>query len=156
VLHPRTAIEYRTGIAAAVPPVLLGVDTFADEIKERRSQVVAERAIDEILADSFPASDPPSWNSGIVRPDPQIGLTSQGARSESIANARARTGVSYALDVSRPSGDRTFLQGVMSLGGGASLSLLVPVAILLVGLPIALSVRGVLELIAWLFSVNIG
>jgi len=28
------------------------------------------QAIDDVLADTFPASDPPSWTPGIVRPAP--------------------------------------------------------------------------------------
>jgi hypothetical protein len=35
------------------------------------------------------------------------------------------------------------------------MSLLAPFAILLLGLPIALSVRGVIEVVGWLFGVNV-
>jgi hypothetical protein len=156
MLHTRTGIEYRAGIAATIPPTILDVDRFAEESNERRSRsrVVAERVIDEVLADSFPASDPPSWNPGIVRPTPGVRLGCPAQRSEGIADAGPPTGASYSIDVSRPSGDLTFLQGVVSFAGGAGIALLVPVAILLVGLPIALSVRGVLELVGWLFGVS--
>lgn len=37
----------------------------ARELTFLRSQ--AEAAVDDTLADSFPASDPPSWNSGVAR-----------------------------------------------------------------------------------------
>ena len=37
------------------------------ELRDRREHMAAERAIDDVLADSFPASDPPSWNPGITR-----------------------------------------------------------------------------------------
>ena len=58
------------------------------------------------------------------------------------------------VDVSRPmSAERTFLQGLVSLAGAAGIALLVPFAILLVGLPVVLAVRGVLEVIGWLFGV---
>ena len=141
MLHTRTAIDYRAGAAAAIAPTIQGVDTFAEESNERRRRLAAERALDEVLADSFPASDPPSWNPGIVRPDP------------AIVDA-AQAGASAILDVSRPrSGDRTFLQGLVSLAGAAGIALLVPFVILLVGLPVVLTVRGLIEAISWLFGV---
>jgi hypothetical protein len=48
-----------------------------------------------------------------------------------------------------------FLQALASLFGAAGLALLMGVAILLIGLPIALVVRGVLEAVGWLFGVNV-
>jgi hypothetical protein len=75
--------------------------------------------------------------------------------AEAIADAPAKASAFHIIDVSRPSsGDRTFLQGVVSLAGAAGIVLLVPFAILLVGLPVALAVRGVLEVIGWSFGVT--
>jgi hypothetical protein len=34
-----------------------------------RQRSTAEHEIDEVLSDSFPASDPPSWNPGVAHPD---------------------------------------------------------------------------------------
>ena len=73
------------------------------------NRLAAERTVDQILADSFPASDPPSWTPGIARP------------------ARAR-----------------------HVGGCWRNYLLVLLAVLLVGLPVALAVRG--EAVGWLFT----
>ena len=67
MLHSRTAIEYRSG-NAAIAPIAVGVGAVTDSSNPRK--LAAERAIDDVLADSFPASDPPSWNPGVVRPDP--------------------------------------------------------------------------------------
>jgi hypothetical protein len=154
VIHTRTAIEYRGGAGAAVLPMT--VDRVAEESDERRRRLAAEQALDQVLADSFPASDPPSWNPGIALLNPAVDVEPEAERSESIAGTAARTGTSGIIDVSRPSSaDRTFLQGLVSLAGAAGIALLVPFAILLVGLPIALSIRGVVELFGWLFGVNV-
>ena len=60
------------------------------------------------------------------------------------------------IDVSLPSTKRTLLQGLASLAGAAGIALLVPFAILLIGLPIALVVRGIAEDIGWLLARIVG
>jgi hypothetical protein len=70
VFHTR-AIEYRTTREAVMLPTVVTVDRFAEEASERR-RLAAEQALDQVLADSFPASDPPSWNPGIVRAGPVV------------------------------------------------------------------------------------
>jgi fumarate reductase subunit D len=45
---------------------------------------------------------------------------------------------------------RSPLQWLLTLTGATGLALLVPIAILLVGLPVALGVRGIVEAVAWL------
>ena len=154
MLQTRTAIEYRAGgVAAILPPI---VDGVAEESHDRPKRPAAEQALDQVLADSFPASDPPSWNPGIALLDPAGGLERQAERSERIADTAASTGACGIIDVSRPArAGRAFLQGLVSLAGAASIALLVPFAILMVGLPIALSIRGVLELFGWLFGVSV-
>ena len=154
MLHTRTAIEYRAGGGTAILPTI--VDRVAEESNDRRNRLAAEQAMDQVLADSFPASDPPSWNPGIALLDPAGGLERHAERSESIPDTAASTGASEIIDVSRPTrAGRTFLQGLVSLAGASSIALLVPFAILMVGLPIALSIRGVLELFGWLFGVSV-
>ena len=147
MLHTITEIKYRAGTAAAILPRIVVVDKAAADSNERRRRVAAEQALDQILADSFPASDPPSWNPGIAVVNPAVGLEHDAEVSKTVADSGETTRAIDIIDVSRPSGtDRTFLQSLVSLGGAAVIALLVPVVILMIGVPIAFAVRGVLEL----------
>lgn len=150
MLHTRTAIDYRDGVASVVPAIV-GVDRVVDEAGGRQARLAAERAVDEVLADSFPASDPPSWNPGIIRPHPVDGVATNAVPDQ---NPDERLRMAGVIAVSRPTHvGRTFLQILGSLFGVGGIALLLGVAILLVGLPIALVVRGVLDVIGWLFGV---
>jgi hypothetical protein len=61
------------------------------------------------------------------------------------------------LDVSLPPHTRRpFLRSLASLAGAAGIALLVPFVILLVGVPVALVVRGVAEAIGWLLARMVG
>lgn len=55
----------RTG-AAGIPA--LHSESPIGELADRHDRSTAELALDDTLADSFPASDPPSWTSGVTRP----------------------------------------------------------------------------------------
>lgn len=94
------------------------------------------QAIDDVLAGTFPASDPPAWTPGVAVPAPRH-------------DDRGRADV---IDVSISPADRSTAPPVVSLLGAAALSLLVPLAIFAVGAPVAVGVRGALELTGWLLT----
>ena len=100
------------------------------------------QAIDDVLAGTFPASDPPSWTPGIARPAPAGPAPYVDRASAQGAKADVRTGV---IDVSRsPDAERTFAQALGSLIAATGLALLVPLVILAIGAPAALGIRGAL------------
>ena len=151
MLHTRMSIDSGAATAAAILPraVDVGSRVFKD-VTSTRQRLAAERAIDDVLKDSFPASDPPSWNPGIARLDPSVREP-----VEDVATLDARTGVGAIgiIDVSRPHAERTFLQALVSVGGAAAISLTVPFVILLIGLPVVLAIRGLLEVITWVLGI---
>ena len=130
----------------------LRADARVEHRSEGGNDMAVERALDEVLADSFPASDPPSWNPGVVRPGPLLGAEHQPTSARTRVKASEARTTADAIDTSHLIGSEpTFVQGLFSLGGAMGVVLLVPFAILLIGLPIALIIRGVLEGFKWVF-----
>jgi hypothetical protein len=115
-----------------------------------RTNLTAQ-AIDDVLAGTFPASDPPAWTPGMARPAPQI--AKQPADTTTGDDRRNAGRPSGVIDVSRPpDANRTLAQALVSLIGGAGLALLVPVAVLAIGTPLVLGVRSLVDLAAWLLA----
>jgi hypothetical protein len=148
-------IEYREGAADAV--VLRGakgVGVLRAEAETLEQRLAAERAVDSVLADSFPASDPPSWTLGITHPQPE-----QTTNAEAVAPDAGQAVAAKAdlIDIARPAANgRAFLKGVVSLAGASGIALLVPFVILLIGMPIALAVGGVVKAAGWLIGLIFG
>ena len=118
------------------------------------AQLAAERALDNVLADSFPASDPPSWTLGITRPQPERDEPHHDSAGRDDSPVGTREAV---IDVSGLAKDgRTFLMGLVSLAGAAGIALLVPFVILLIGMPIALAIRGITAAAGWLLAPILG
>jgi hypothetical protein len=114
--------------------------------------------LDQVLADSFPASDPPPWTLGVALPEPLDPVLSAAGDDVTALEGRDVEPVeSHVLDVSLPRDtERPFLQGLVSLMGAAGIALLAPVVIVLVGLPVVLVVGGIAEAIGWLMARFVG
>lgn len=151
------ATEYRE---VAVDAVLrggrgTGVLRAEAEAEALERRLAAERAVDSALADSFPASDPPSWTLGITHPQPE--RKAANAQRVTPDTGRATPVKAEMIDVSRPPTDgRTFIRGLVSLAGAAGIALLVPFVILLIAMPMALAVGSVVGAVSWLMGLMFG
>jgi hypothetical protein len=143
-----------SGSGFRVPSIAEG-DVPVARAVDQEARYAAELALDQVLADSFPASDAPPWTLGVSRPvsfsrTGSAEFTDETAMEDS--DRRSATVTSDVIDVSLPRAGRTFIQALVSLAGAAGIALLVPFAILLIGLPVALVVRGVAEAVGWLLA----
>ena len=150
MLHSRTSINsHQATIAAILPATRYFGHDLVDDMTGMQKRLVAERAIDDVIADSFPASDPPSWNPGIARLAP-LSREPAGPAATGVLGA---AGVIDVLVVSLPPTERTVVQMLISLAGATGLALMVPFVILLIGLPFVLLFRGLLHAISWVFGI---
>ncbi|HET9372233.1 MAG TPA: hypothetical protein VFO19_18355 [Vicinamibacterales bacterium] len=114
----------------------------------------AERTLDRVLADSFPASDPPSWTFGITRSESQRPLAPDDRPA--MEGGRAETPTADAAGPATAPDRHPFLSGLAGLLGAAGVVLLVPVVVLVIGAPIALVIRGVVEVASRLLAMMVG
>jgi hypothetical protein len=147
-------IEYRETARATVVRVGQATEARGAEAEARKQRFAAERALDSVLADSFPASDPPSWTLGITRAQPEVPASSD----QTVAPQDRRGGLvgEDVIDVSKSATDGRLLKGLVSVVSAAGIALLVPFIILLIGMPIVLAVRGVAEAASWLLALIFG
>jgi hypothetical protein len=69
---------YQTGLPFRRLEAPAAADVRSNEHVVVRREQQEELAIDDALAASFPASDPPAWNPGVARPIP-VGTSDEAA-----------------------------------------------------------------------------
>lgn len=68
MFHHEATLEFRKhAIAGVQQHATATAAVLWAEAEAQQQRLAAERAVDAVLADSFPASDPPSWTLGVSR-----------------------------------------------------------------------------------------
>ena len=90
MFHHKAAFEYRQHALDVVQRGTATAGLLEAEAESHVSQqrLAAERALDAILADSFPASDPPPWTLGVRHSAQEVGATSGTDAAVSVKNGR--------------------------------------------------------------------
>ena len=132
------------------------IDPTRESDDDARAREEAKPAIDDHRSDRSYATN--GWRpAAIVVRGPEAcriagqdrGVVSHDASRMPVALRREEAVDVVAVRVG-VTGKRTLGQGLQSLAGAIGVALLFPVAILIIGLPIALAVRLVVDAVAWL------
>jgi hypothetical protein len=76
------------------------------------------------------------------------------AAGATLEDDRTQAVTKDVVDVSRPDHRHgPFVRGLISLAGAVGIVLLTPFVMLLIGLPVALAVRGIVEAVGWLQTI---
>ncbi len=98
-----------------------------------------QRELDRTLAGSFPASDPPPWTLGA-------------SPWRDVEDTVVAAPVPAAIDVIFQDGRRLGGIRLASLGEAIALAAMVPIALLIAGVPVVALVWGIANAISWLTS----
>ena len=82
--RPLNAYPRGTAMAGVVEPMTVERVRMMREVASDPDALLEERQLDEILEDSFPASDPPPWTLGVVHAD----VPSRAERERAIDKVR--------------------------------------------------------------------
>ena len=101
----------QTGLPLRLLELPEAVDIRSDEHVAVRRERQTEVAMDDTLAASFPASDPPAWNPGIARPTPVDASRVRAHDVRPSAPDQTASDIRGVIDLSRAYGaERTLLQ----------------------------------------------